>query len=132
MDTSSTPPSVDPRTGVGARGEDIAAAYLAAEGLEIVARNWRQSTGEVRGELDLVALDHATATVVVCEVKTRRSDRFGGPLAAVTPRKQAQIRAITVAFLRAGELPYRTVRFDVVGVRLDAVPPRIEHVRAAF
>ncbi|MBW3621020.1 MAG: YraN family protein [Actinobacteria bacterium] len=132
MDTSRTPSTAAARTSVGARGEDVAAAYLVAQGLEVVARNWRQTTGEVRGELDLVALDHGTATVVVCEVKTRRSDRFGGPLAAVTPRKQAQIRALTVAFLRAGELPYRTVRFDVVGIRLDAVPPLVKHVAAAF
>ncbi|MBW3659634.1 MAG: YraN family protein, partial [Actinobacteria bacterium] len=89
-------------------------------------------TGEVRGELDVIALDHATATVVVCEVKARSSDRFGGPLVAVTPRKQAQIRALTVAFLRGGELPYRTVRFDVIGVRLETMPPQVQHVVAAF
>lgn len=132
MDTPRTPPSADRRAAVGAHGEDIAARHLTAAGLEVVARNWRQATGEVRGELDIIALDHATATVVVCEVKTRRGDRFGGPLAAVTPRKQSQIRTLAVAFLRAGELPYRTVRFDVVGVRLDVSPPRVQHVVAAF
>lgn len=131
--TSATPHGRrDDRPGVGARGEDLAAAHLVRQGLEVVARNWRLATGEVRGELDVVALDHATGTVVVCEVKTRRSDRFGGPLVAVTPRKQAQVRALAVAFLRAAELPYRSVRFDVIGVRLDAVPPRLQHVPAAF
>ena len=132
MDTSRAPSELDRRARTGARGEDIAAVHLAEAGLEVVARNWRQTTGEVRGELDIIALDHAAATVVVCEVKTRSTDRFGGPLVAVTPRKQAQIRALTVAFLRTGELPYRTVRFDVVGVRLATEPPQVQHVVAAF
>lgn len=130
MDT--TPRTPDPRRRLGHAGEDLAASTLAAAGLEVVARNWRQTTGEVRGELDLIALDHARATVVVCEVKTRRGERYGGPLTAVTPRKQARIRALTVALLRTGELPYRTVRFDVVGVRTDTTPPTVQHVPAAF
>jgi putative endonuclease len=132
METSGTGATSDPRRRVGQRGEDVAAAHLAATGLEVVARNWRQRTGEVRGELDLIALDHARATVVVCEVKTRRGDRYGGPLLAVTPRKQAHIRALTLALLTAAELPYRNVRFDVVGIRLDTTPPEVRHVVAAF
>lgn len=122
----------DDRSAVGARGEELAAAHLRDEGLEVVARNWRWASGDLRGELDLVALDHARGTVVVCEVKTRRGDAFGGPLAAVTPRKQAKIRALTVALLTGGDLPYRTVRFDVVGVWLQGPAPRIEHLVAAF
>ncbi|MBW3659489.1 MAG: YraN family protein, partial [Actinobacteria bacterium] len=61
MDTSRTPSELDRRARIGARGEDVAAAHLADLGLEVVARNWRQRTGEVRGELDVIALDHATA-----------------------------------------------------------------------
>lgn len=132
MDTSPAPSDPDLRAATGARGEDLAARHLEEAGLEVVARNWRQTTGEVRGELDLVALDHDRATVVVCEVKTRRGDRYGGPLVAVTPRKQAHIRALTVAILAAAELPYRNVRFDVVGIRLDTRPPEVQHVVGAF
>ena len=49
--------------------------------LVLIDRNWRGRSGEV----DLVALDGAI--LVICEVKTRTSDQFGGPLAAVTPPK---------------------------------------------
>lgn len=126
------PRATDHRTSLGARGEELAAAHLSDAGLDVVARNWRLATGEVRGELDIVALDHDDGIVVVCEVKTRRGDRFGGPLLAVTPTKQAKIRALTVGLLTSADLPYRTVRFDVVGIRFRGSRPDIEHLAGAF
>lgn len=99
----------------------------------VVARNWRLAAGELRGELDLVALQRDGSVLVVCEVKTRRSDRFGGPLVAVTPRKQARIRALAAAFLRETVIPHRSVRFDVIGIRLRrGGPPQVSHVERAF
>lgn len=119
---------------LGPFGERLAVAHLTGDdGLEVVACNWRLRTGQVRGELDVVALDHQRRTVVVAEVKARRSDRHGGPLVAVTPRKQAKIRSLTAAMLRAGDLPYRRVRFDVVGVWLPARGDgHLEHLQRAF
>lgn len=129
----SHPPRADHRTSLGARGEVLAARHLEAEGLEIVARNWRLSSGAVRGELDLVALDHAAGALVVCEVKTRRGDAYGGPLVAVTGSKQAKIRQLALAFLRDAGVRLPTIRFDVIGVWLvPGMPPRVEHVVAAF
>lgn len=125
-------PPVTAHQRTGAIGEQLAARYLADLGLEVVARNWRIARGDLRGELDLVALDHHARTVVVVEVKTRRGDGFGGALAAVTPRKQARIRRLAVAFLLDARLPYRQVRLDVVAVRLDHDPPTIDHVAGAF
>lgn len=121
------------RSTVGARGEQLAATHLEDQGLEIVARNWRLSSGSLRGELDLVALDRTAGALVVCEVKTRRSDTYGGPLVAVTRSKQAKIRELTVAFLRDAGIRVPTVRFDVVGVWLvSGQEARIEHVVQAF
>ena len=119
---------------LGPLGEDLAVAHLTADdALEVVARNWRVGSGAVRGELDVVALDHARSTVVVAEVKARRSDRHGGPLAAVTPRKQARIRSLTALFLREAALPYRRVRLDVVAVWLPSGGGgRLEHLEGAF
>lgn len=119
---------------LGPFGERLAVAHLTGDdGLEVVACNWRVRTGEVRGELDVVALDHQRRTVVVAEVKARRSDRHGGPLVAVTPRKQAKVRSLTSMMLREVDLPYRRVRFDVVGVRLPRDEDgRLEHLQGAF
>jgi putative endonuclease len=117
----------------GVLGEDLAAHHLVAEdGCELIARNWRLSAGELRGELDLVVLDPGEGCLVVCEVKTRRdASRFGGALAAVPPRKAAKIRALTAAFLREARLPYPRVRLDVVAVDLGQTPV-LHHVVAAL
>lgn len=119
---------------LGRRGEDIAVDHLVDDdGLRVVARNWRLSTGELRGELDVVALDDRARQVVVVEVKTRRGDAAGGPLVAVTTRKQARIRRLAAAMLVDAHLPYRLVRFDVVGLWLpDQHEGRLEHLEAAF
>jgi putative endonuclease len=110
--------------GTGALGEELAARHLARDdGLQLIARNWRVAMGELRGELDLVALDHDAATVIVCEVKTRRdAARFGGAVEAVPPRKRTQVRRLTVAFLRAADLPYARVSLDLVAVDLGRRP----------
>lgn len=112
-------PSSDPRRRVGDHGETLAAEHLASRGLEVVARNWRIASGDLRGELDLVALDHHAGCVVVVEVKTRRGAGWGGPLAAVGHRKQAALRRLAMAFMVEADVPYRQVRIDVIGVRLD-------------
>jgi putative endonuclease len=117
----------------GALGEQLAAHHLAADdGLTIVARNWRLAAGELRGELDLVAVDDSNGTVVVCEVKTRRdAARFDGALAAVSLRKASKVRQLTAALLREARLPYPRARLDVVAVDLGRAPV-LQHVVAAL
>ncbi|MFU8841542.1 MAG: YraN family protein [Nitriliruptoraceae bacterium] len=104
---------------VGRLGEGLAARHLGIDGLEVLARNWRVAEGELRGELDLIAVERATSTLVVCEVKTRRdADRFGGACAALDPRKHRRLRALTAAFLRAQPHRYAHVRLDLVAIDL--------------
>ena len=62
---------------LGRYGEDLAVRHLESLGMTVVARTWRCALGE----LDIVARDGAR--LVVCEVKTRRTDRFGAPVEAV-------------------------------------------------
>lgn len=128
--TTLTAPPAGP---IGPVGEHLAVAHLRDDGLAILATNWRLRSGEVRGELDVVAADHRRGLVVVVEVKTRRSLAQGGPLVAVTPAKQQRIRRLTAAWLRAGEAPFRTVRFDVIGIVLPRVGTvTLDHVPGAF
>ncbi|MCL2465572.1 MAG: YraN family protein, partial [Micrococcales bacterium] len=79
------------------------------------------------GELDLVALDGTE--LVVVEVKTRRSERFGPPALAVTPAKLARLRRLAAGWLSAHDVHPASVRIDVVAV---VVPPRgaaqVEHL----
>jgi putative endonuclease len=93
----------------------------------VLDRNWRCRDGE----LDLVL--GATDVVVFCEVKTRRSDAFGLPAEAVTPAKQRRIRSLGARWLREHPVRARSIRFDVVSVRLrrgDA--PLVDVISDAF
>jgi putative endonuclease len=112
---------------LGRRGEALACARLTAAGLRIVARNWRCRAGEI----DVVA--EGPGLLVFCEVKTRRGDGYGTPAAAVDAAKQARLRRLAGAYLRA--TPHRPckVRFDVVTVVWPRRgQPRIEHLKGVL
>jgi putative endonuclease len=117
---------VDGRRETGRRGEELAAALVAGLGYRLVVRNFRCRAGEI----DLVALDGET--VVFVEVRSRTGRGFGTPLESVDARKQMQVGRVARYFLTARGWHERPARFDVVGVRLDADPPAVEHVRGAF
>ena len=111
------------RRQIGSLAEDRAAAFLEAQGLTIVARNFLRRIGE----LDLVA--RAGELLVIAEVRTRADDRFGGAAASVTRAKQRRIAATAALFLdQHPELRRCRVRFDVIVVR----DGRIEWLRHAF
>ncbi len=111
---------------VGARGEDLACAWLSAKGYEIVERGYRTRDGEI----DIVAR-HADTTVFV-EVKTRTSVAHGGPLVAVTPSKQAKVCRTAMAYLQQHELWDQACRFDVIGIVTGRGEPDVTHVENAF
>lgn len=104
----------------------MAEAFLRARRFTIVARNYRCRAGEI----DLVALDGGV--LVFVEVRSRRGERVGTPLESVDGRKQAQVARVARHFLSAHGWHDRDARFDVIGVRFDAEPPVVEHVRGAF
>ena len=108
---------------LGRAGEDRAAAHYRSLGYEILARNWRAGRS---GEIDLVLVRHGV--VVICEVKTRSSDRFGTPAEAVDWRKQRRLRGLALQFLEAHSVRAGCIRFDVASVRGDIV----ELIEAAF
>lgn len=103
---------------LGAAGEGLAARHLEHDhGLRVLARNWRLAAGELRGELDVVAVDERVGLLVVCEVKTRRdAARFGGATEALGPRQRARLRTLTGAFLRESGTRYARIRLDLVAV----------------
>lgn len=117
----------DPRRAFGAAGEDMAAAWYEAEGYRVLARNWRCRDGE----LDLVVA--RPDVLVFCEVKTRRSDAYGGPAAAVTHAKQRRIRGLALRWLREHEVRAPALRFDVVAIRkVRGHAPHIEVLEGVF
>lgn len=114
---------------VGDVGEELASQYLLEHGHHILDRNWRCA----RGELDIVSWDPTGRQVVFCEVKTRRSTRFGSPIEAVTTAKARRLRHLAMLWMEAHAESVRGgVRIDVIAVLLSpgSRPPSIQHLQA--
>ena len=115
------------RAEIGRRGEDAAAAYLERIGMHVEARNWRCPAGEV----DIVAWDDDT--LILCEVKTRRSERAGTAEEAVSAAKQKRLVRLAEAYLALCARHAGAVRFDVVAIRVISDDRALlRHYRAAF
>ena len=83
------------RAVLGRSAEEVAADFLAEQGLAVLLRNYRRRSGE----LDLVAQDGDT--LVIAEVRTRSTDEFGGAAASVDGWKQHKIVRATTQLLQA-------------------------------
>jgi putative endonuclease len=107
----------------GIEGEDKAANHLIREGYTILDRNWRSG----HKELDIVA--EKDGTLVVLEVKTRTSNKFGNPEDAVTPRKIRNTVLAADAYIRLNRIDL-PVRFDIISILSNG--DVINHIEDAF
>jgi putative endonuclease len=123
-----TPAATETTVQRGAASERLAAEYLQARGVRILARNLRCRTGE----LDLVGLDEGVLAII--EVRQRGRAAFGGALASVTWRKQRKIIRATQFFLqREAKWRGRPMRFDVLAVEgLPGGEHRLVWIKNAF
>src|SRR5215831_17641968 len=100
---------------VGIEGEDAVFFHLLRKGYTVVARRW--SSGEVPGDVDLIAWDGPVLCFV--EVKTRTAHDMTPAEAAVDEHKRNVLRRLARRYVRhlpGSEIP--AVRFDVVSVYL--------------
>jgi putative endonuclease len=118
------------RDGAQARGEaaeQLAAQYLAARGLQVMARRVRCRGGEI----DLICKDREI--LVFVEVRLRRQGCFGTAADSITARKRARI-LLAARWWLAGPgsaSARRAMRFDAVLLeQLDA--RSITWIRNAF
>ncbi len=115
---------------VGLDGEDAAFFYLKRKGYTIVARRW--SSGDVPGDIDLIAWDGPMLCFV--EVKTRTARDLTPAETAVNDHKRNVLRRLARRYI--GQLPQKTApptRFDVVSVYLVAGEEReFQHFEASF
>lgn len=110
----------------GNLGELLAVKHLREAGFEIIQTNYRFG----HGEIDIIARDGNV--LVFCEVKMRKTDEFGDPEYAITPRKQQQIRRIAQGYFFDNDIKEQECRFDVVAIRMQGKTPHINHTRNAF
>lgn len=111
----------------GRAGEEAARRALAAAGLKFLTANFRDDSGEI----DLVFRDgHG---LVFVEVKTRSSEDWTRPAAAVDMEKRRRISRTALTYLAKAGNPKVAFRFDIVEVLLkDGQVDEVRHLVNAF
>lgn len=111
----------------GKLGERAAKRYLRRCGLKCLTTNFRSR----RGEIDLVFRDHDC--LVFVEVKTRSSEAWTRPAAAVNASKRRKLTLTAFDYLTRLRRPEIKLRFDVVEVLLAGERVReIRHLPNTF
>ena len=111
----------------GERGERAARRHLRRLGLKFLTANFR---GE-RGEIDLIFRDQDC--LVFVEVKTRSSEEWTRPAAAVDARKRRLLSQTALDYLRRLRNPEVKIRFDIVEVLLtDGAVREVRHLPNTF
>jgi len=125
-DASASPDRSAAETGLW--GEEQAAACLLEQGYRILGRRVRPDR---RDEIDIVA--RQGETLVFVEVKTRRNEDFGRPLAAVDSAKRKALNRAAVRYLRRLGFPALFCRFDTIEViGTPETKPVVRHIENAF
>ena len=111
----------------GKLGERAAKKFLRKAGLKFLAANFRSE----RGEIDLIFRDQDC--LVFAEVKTRSSEDWTRPAAAVDARKRRLLSQTALDYLRLLNNPPVKFRFDIVEVLLaDGQVREIRHLPNTF
>jgi putative endonuclease len=111
----------------GALGERAARKHLRRLGLKFLVANFRSEHGEV----DLICRDGDC--LVFVEVKTRSSEDWVRPAAAVDARKRRLLSLTALDYLRRLNNPPVKIRFDIVEVLLaDGLVREVRHLPNTF
>ena len=111
----------------GQLGERAARKHLRRLGLKFLIANFRSA----RGEIDLVFRDGDC--LVFVEVKTRSSETWTRPAAAVDARKRRLLSQTALDYMKLLKNPQVKLRFDIVEVLLAEGEVReVRHLPNAF
>jgi putative endonuclease len=111
----------------GELGERAAKKFLQQAGLKFLAANFQSD----RGEIDLIFRD--ADCLVFVEVKTRSSEEWTRPAAAVDARKRRLLSQTALDYLRLLKNPRVKIRFDIVEVLLEQRDVReLRHLPNSF
>jgi putative endonuclease len=111
----------------GHLGEKAARQCLRRAGLKFLTANFRSA----RGEIDLVFRDDDC--LVFVEVKTRSSEDWTRPAAAVNAAKRRRLSRTALDYLKLLRQPPVKIRFDIVEVLLaDGAVREVRHLPNTF
>lgn len=109
----------------GTKGEELAASFLQNKGFVILEKNWRFKNFEA----DIIAT--IADTLVIAEVKTRKSNYFGEPETFVNKQKQKNLIKTGNAYIQQNNLDLE-VRFDIISIILGDHQMKVNHIEDAF
>lgn len=109
----------------GSKGEQLAASFLERKGYSILETNWRFKNLEA----DIIAIHNKT--LIIAEVKTRRSNYFGEPETFVNKQKQKNLIKTANEYIVRNQLDVE-VRFDIISIILGDKKMEINHIEDAF
>ncbi|HEV2320112.1 MAG TPA: YraN family protein [Verrucomicrobiae bacterium] len=111
----------------GTVGEKAAKKFLKQQGLKFLAANFRSP----RGEIDLILRDGDC--LVFAEVKTRSSEEWSRPAAAVDAERRRRLSRCCLDYLQMLNNPRIKTRFDIVEVLMSGGQVReIRHLPNTF
>jgi putative endonuclease len=111
----------------GELGEQAAKKFLQKQGLKFLTANFRSA----RGEIDLI-FRHEDCLAFI-EVKTRSSENWSRPAAAVNLERRRRLSQCALDYLRLLKNPTVKIRFDIVEVLLaDGEVREIRHLPNTF
>ena len=111
----------------GELGERAAKKHLKRQGMKFLTANFRSP----RGEIDLIFRDGDC--LVFVEVKTRSSEEWVRPAAAVDKERRGRLTRAALDYLRLLRNPQVKVRFDIVEVLLqDSAVREVRHLPSTF
>ena len=111
----------------GILGEHAAKKHLRGLGLKFLTANFKSA----RGEIDLIFRDGDC--LVFTEVKTRSSEAWTRPAAAVDARKRRLLSQTALDYLKLLRNPPVKIRFDIVEVLLtDGKVREVRHLPNTF
>lgn len=111
----------------GELGERAAKKQLRRKGLKFLTANFRTK----RGEIDLIFREKDC--LVFVEVKTRSSEEWTRPAAAVDQERRERLARAALDYLRLLKNPPIKIRFDIVEVLLNESAVReVRHLPNTF
>ena len=102
------------RRETGALGEKLARDFLEKRGYRIIETNYRCPEGEI----DIVAQHQDT--LVIIEVRTKKSLKFGSPEESTTPTKMKRLSTLAACYGQAHSNLPAAWRIDIMAIELGA------------
>ncbi len=116
-----------PANAAGRIAEDIAANYLAKQGLKLITRNFHSRFGEI----DLIALQQDI--LVFIEVRYRKNERYLAVVETIDARKCRKLVATSEYYLlKHNAYQDYQCRYDVIAITGELDKPLIEWIKNAF